>query len=1426
MKTVTILLTLIFVVVGYAEIINVPDNFETVQGAINEAEAGDTVLVAPGIYEENIITEGKADLTIGSMTLITGDPAYIDSTVLDGGGAGIVIDLSRMERDAVVTLQGFTIRNGTGNNGGGVVATGAIFASLIDLYVTENQGNIAGISANSIWDAHLRRVRIINNDGRGIWISATRSSLVDCEVSENQNGGGYMGAQILSLTNVAFLDNELFGLTLGPSTARALKLDRLTIAGTRMVEDENGVGLVLDAGNVNRVNAELTNSIIFANEGSAIALNQGNGGAAVDLFVAFSDVQGGEDGVSFIGDGDPDLVWGNGNIDDDPLFVDSDAGDYHLTVDSPCIDAGDPDSGDDLDDTRADMGAYYYHQRDPDDEGFLHVPDEYATIQAAIDASEDGDTVMVADGTYEETVNFDGKAITVGSRFIIDGDWDHVVNTIIDGSGERNGVTFWSGEGNESVLSGFTIRNCVGVQRLGGGISCYDGASPTLSGLIVRDNQDAGIGTMSDCYPILQNITVEDNNGDGVQIEANRDGAVFISNCRISNNEGAGLICTGSRVEMNHTLISGNTSVNAGGVYLGASHGNVFTNVTIVGNRCHNDDRDGGIYYGGFEGSNSSSLSMLNSIVYGNEPTQIGLRGVDEGGNISSLQCSYSDVDGGEDGIVVGQDNEVEWGDGNIDADPLFTDPDGGDYHLTENSPCIDAGDPDSPEDPDRSRVEMGAFYFPQLGFDGIRHVPGEYETIQEAITASIDGDTVLVAPGLYVENIDFTGKAIVVMGNPDDPSEVVIDGDANGRSVVAFRTEETDESVLTGFTIRNGESDNGGGIYCNGASPVLCNLVVSGNRAAHNGGGIYITTVASPVINDVVISDNYSSEGGGMACNDRSHVTALNVIISGNSASDDAGGVQCSRSQLTMYKSIVANNESGDSGGGFTCTWGSVFQFENGLIFGNVANIGAVILELAGCEITVNSSIITGNMGELFSGLSANDTISYSNVQGGYAGDGNIDEDPLFVDSDAGDFHLTENSPCIDSGDPDSPNDPDGTRADMGPYYFPQRDPDNRIRLVPEEYATIQEAVNASTNGDTVLVAPGEYIENNIFIPIWELTIASQYIIDQDENYIARTVVDADSNGCVFDFGWCDSPPRDQEEGVNIIGFTIQGASNSGFVGWGASFSIDHCIVQNNSGENGGAMFLGHGNNVTMTNSVFTNNRAVNGGVVYNSENNNRIVSLNCVFVGNSAEQEAGLFYGGEHIVVNSILWDNGDAIITGDQCTVSYSDVQGGWEGESNINSDPLFVNVDMGNFYLNEDSPCIDAGTPIFVWEEDTLLNLTEGDYFAAAPDMGAFEFGLSGIEPENSDLPINFALLSIYPNPFNSNTTINYTLPRSQKVAMRLYDMAGRLVETLYDDFQTAGHHSVVWDSRDFGSGIYLLQVRTNGETKNAKLVAIK
>ncbi len=322
----------------------------------------------------------------------------------------------------------------------------------------------------------------------------------------------------------------------------------------------------------------------------------------------------------------------------------------------------------------------------------INVPDDHETIQGAIDASEDGDTVLVAPGEYVENINFEGKAITVASLYLIIPNEAYIDSTVINGDEESSVVRFDSGEDENSILTGFTLTNGWGSEDLdgdlaGGGIHCRR-SSPTLTHLNITGNMAAfGGGVfLQISSPTISHVNVTDN-----QVAVSGGGIYFSRDS--------------TEAEISFSLISGNTAEGfGGGISCFGGTRPTFTNLTVVNNLAR---------AGGGIGSNRDNfMTILNSIFTGNDPTQISLgAGLTPG---DTALISYSDIEWGQDEIFVNEDCILNWGDGNIDEDPLYADPDEGDYHLTEDSPCIDTGDPDSPEDIDGSRADMGAYPYLQ----------------------------------------------------------------------------------------------------------------------------------------------------------------------------------------------------------------------------------------------------------------------------------------------------------------------------------------------------------------------------------------------------------------------------------------------------------------------------------------------------------------------------------------------------------------------------------------------------------------------------------------------------------------------------------------------------------------------------------------
>jgi hypothetical protein len=161
--------------------------------------------------------------------------------------------------------------------------------------------------------------------------------------------------------------------------------------------------------------------------------------------------------------------------------------------------------------------------------------------------------------------------------------------------------------------------------------------------------------------------------------------------------------------------------------------------------------------------------------------------------------------------------------------------------------------------------------------------VPADQPTIQDGINAAVNGDTVLVAPGTYNENINFNGKAIVLRSS-GGPKVTIIDGGSLG-AVVTFSTGETNGSVLSGFTLQNG---SGSGVYMNFASPVVKNNTIANNKADW-GAGMYIGGASTAQVIRNTFIGNVASAGGGAI----GLFAAGSVRIENNRITKNNGGSQ-----------------------------------------------------------------------------------------------------------------------------------------------------------------------------------------------------------------------------------------------------------------------------------------------------------------------------------------------------------------------------------------------------------------------------------------------------------------------------------------------------------------------------------------------------
>jgi parallel beta-helix repeat protein len=254
--------------------------------------------------------------------------------------------------------------------------------------------------------------------------------------------------------------------------------------------------------------------------------------------------------------------------------------------------------------------------------------------------------------------------------------------------------------------------------------------------------------------------------------------------------------------------------------------------------------------------------------------------------------------------------------------------------------------------------------------------IPSGAPTIQAGIDAATNGDTVLVSPGTYNENIDFKGKAITVTSGAKrfaDAASTVINGTNDG-PVVVFATNESAAAILNGFTVQNGHASfasglNGGGISISNASPTVTNNVVANN----SGCGIFVFNSASPLIQGNDIRQNEfgspctaSKDDDGAAVGVPSGTglaifSAGNVQVIGNTVEDNdlgqddsvcGGGVSAGGTKVLLEDNIIRNNYSGCGDPGLSASANELVLIQN-LIYGNTSTIETT---------TIDQVLVTGS--------------------------------------------------------------------------------------------------------------------------------------------------------------------------------------------------------------------------------------------------------------------------------------------------------------------------------------------------------------------------------------------------------------------------------------------------------------------------------
>lgn len=1479
-------------------IIDVPGDFATISEAIDNTFSGDTILVGPGTYTENIVFSQFHDLSIIS----TDGP---NETFLKHPGDNTDPLITMPYGTANGVFEGFDISEVTNGT--------TIFDLRNDSYSFRAANNFI----------HSNNVDFVFFSAWGYWI---RSEIIRNIVVNSSTDFIFRG----SLSQTRIINNTFIG-------------------------GNKGFDFYIHGG-------EFYNNIVTGLTG--VVYNEIGGSDLWDYNDFWNNASG-------------NLNSGPNGISLDPKFKDPENGDYSLSVDSPCREAGNPDEDyNDIDGTRNDIGAVPYllnlpvaanidfgpdadgvivHSTTPvfnweyfdtlettqaqyqiqvgnDDDwseaemwdsgpvsssdnsaeygglqleendlyymrirlsdgtvwggwiqnrfliygGDISVPEHFTTIQEAIDFAPPGCRILVSPGIYEENINFGGKSVIVQST---DGP---EVTFLEPNHSSLPIVEFYGGEAVPTALNGFTIRQGGQVET----ILISASSEVSIENNIFYSNISGVVNPLA----VVKNLGI----------------ASITRNLFYENGGICCIWCEGMTQIINNTIVE-----NTRGIFSLSNETVIYNNI-IVNNDDYAYEHQGGI----------------------------------------TATIDYNDI--------WNNSHDISGGPNGLSTNPLFKDPGNRDYRLQIASPCRDAGNPDPAyNDPDGTRNDMGAipltltppvatnltygpdadgnvvfsetpvfgwtyfdtlettqtqyqiqvgadndwdvieywesgpvasdqnsavyegsvlpnaariylrirvhngttwgswsegWFFINLGFD--IYVPGQYATIQAAIEYASDGTNILVAPGIYAENINYLGKNLTIKSTAGAVSTIIRPNNPD-MNIVSFASEETRSAVLDGFTVSGTQSAYG--IYCNYSSPTIKNCIISECNNPYDGAGIWCDNSNALIANNEIFGNHGQITGGGVAGRGNVGPEIAYNFIHDNIAAHGCGiGFVSGAGDIYIHHNLIVSNVGS---GGYAA--GIYIDASNSRIHNNtvVENIAGILI-LGGSNVDIRNNIVVNNENAGIAGSSSivdyNDV--WNNNSGNNPGTNGISLDPEFANPETGDYSLLPASPCIDSGDPDEMyNDIDGTRSDIGAFpmlrilpiainlsYGPNsiydtvfvREPefswsvlsdpgktqtayhiqvgsDNdwseaelwdsggidspdssvtyagtelannsinyfRIRIsdedgwgdwiermlvviiprvlaVPEEYNSVQAAIQASRIKDTILVAAGTYKEN--------ISYLGKNIVVMSDRGAAETVIEAATGNL---------PVVSINEPVSrsgiLEGFTIRGTSGAEGINCDhASPIIRNCIITScNHDNNGGGIYCDNSNALITNNEIYGNFTSNTGGGIYCRGPVGPEIGYNIIH-DNTANQVGGIamshnatdIYIHHNLILNNggtginfsglsarihnntVVGNNGGLVIMGSsqidirnnivventpfgnyysEATVEYNDFwnngDGDYYGENSLSVDPVFMSPETGDYTLNPSSPCVDAGDP------SNEFNDPDG----TRNDMGAFALAL--------------------------------------------------------------------------------------------------